>query len=100
MRGKIGLVQSDACPSTTALLCWVHAVVHVQDVVPKKAIILFTDVFGVGPPNAQLMADKFASEGGFLVAVPDLFGDSAPSPATMDRMVQPPFYYALCRMLF
>ena len=39
----------------------------------KTAIVLLTDVFGLGLRNSKLLADQFASRLGYDVYVPDLF---------------------------
>ncbi|KAK9244460.1 Alpha/Beta hydrolase protein [Lipomyces tetrasporus] len=40
---------------------------------PKGTIVYITDIFGWTLPNARLLADAYAKEGGFKVLVPDFF---------------------------
>ncbi|KAK9377519.1 dienelactone hydrolase [Lipomyces chichibuensis] len=40
---------------------------------PKGTIVYITDIFGWTLPNARLLADAYAKEGGFKVIVPDFF---------------------------
>ncbi|POY76206.1 hypothetical protein BMF94_0401 [Rhodotorula taiwanensis] len=64
---------------------------------PRKAIVLGTDVFGLGLPNPKIMADLFASQTGLDVFVPDFFngeympqselkppGGGGPTPAAQE----------------
>ncbi|KAH8831545.1 dienelactone hydrolase endo-1-3,1,4-beta-D-glucanase [Flagelloscypha sp. PMI_526] len=39
----------------------------------KKAVVLLTDIFGLGIPNPKILADEFASKLNVDVYVPDLF---------------------------
>lgn len=49
--------------------------------VPKTAVLIATDIFGVDLPNVRLIADGFAARG-LLTFVPDLHGgDSVPADA-------------------
>lgn len=84
---KVPLTHQIFMTNVFFLLKRVRAVA--QGPAPNKAVIIFTDVFGLGPPNAQLMADKYA-EAGFLAAVPDLFGGAPINHVTMNRLVSPP----------
>ncbi|KAI8907986.1 dienelactone hydrolase [Gorgonomyces haynaldii] len=52
----------------------------------NKAIVLVTDVFGLGIKNPKLLADAFAKETGFSVYVPDLFKGKEVPPQAMDSM--------------
>ncbi|KAJ5086917.1 hypothetical protein NUU61_008224 [Penicillium alfredii] len=49
---------------------------------PDKAVLFLTDVFGIFP-NAQLLADEFASNG-YLTIIPDLFRGDQIKVADMD----------------
>ncbi|KAK9238298.1 dienelactone hydrolase [Lipomyces kononenkoae] len=40
---------------------------------PKGTIVYITDIFGWTLPNARLLADAYAKEGGFKVIIPDFF---------------------------
>lgn len=53
---------------------------------PARLLLLLTGGTGVKSTNNQIQADRFASEGGFVVVMPDLFeGDVAPNSATVDE---------------
>ncbi|KAK8849554.1 hypothetical protein IAR55_004889 [Kwoniella newhampshirensis] len=55
----------------------------------KAAVVLYTDLFGLGIPNPKIMADVFADKLGMHVFVPD-FILRPPDPSVLDN-VQPSY---------
>ncbi|KAK0431542.1 dienelactone hydrolase endo-1,3,1,4-beta-D-glucanase [Desarmillaria tabescens] len=53
----------------------------------SHAVVLLTDIFGLGPPNPKLLADFFSEQLGCDVYVPDLF-DGNP-PVRPEQMIMP-----------
>ncbi|KAJ5303537.1 hypothetical protein N7476_010336 [Penicillium atrosanguineum] len=57
-------------------------ITYPKDKSADKAILFLTDIFGIFP-NAQLLADEFASNG-YLTVIPDLFQGDQISVAAME----------------
>lgn len=77
-RGRVEVIDKIPCYSTKPKQ---GTVKH-----PHIAIILATDVFGFKIPNARLIADSYAEEGGVLVVVPDLFEGKEPPADLLDSI--------------
>lgn len=62
----------------------------------KRAVILLTDVFGLGLDNPKIMADYFAEQLQCDVWVPDIFAGKRDMPLIPFLMVQIKYSFA-CR---
>ena len=69
-----------------------------QEDTKDKAVVLFTDIFGLDVPNPKIIADTIAERTGFDVWVPDLFNGVLPVRST--RICKLGHVLNHCRSLF